>query len=129
MALTATELTTMRTEAEALMPDTCTVLRSTEVPDGQGGYTQTWVEHADYACNVAAGPYMRFGAERVAGGQTTPVGILFASLPHDADVVASDRIGWIKAGEATGATLEVTQSGTRSWSVNTRVACKEVGDE
>lgn len=129
MGLTATDLTSMRTDAEALMPDEAVVLRSTEVPDGQGGHTLQWVTHETYACNATAGPYMRFGVERVAAGQTTPVGIVFLSLPHDADVLARDRIAWTKAGGLTATELEVTQSGTRSWAVNLRVACKEVGDE
>ena len=129
MALTAADLATMRADAEAFMPDECSVLRSTEVPDGQGGFTQTWATVATYACNVAAGPYMRFGAERVSAGAITPVGIIFASLPHDADVLAADRIGWVKEGAETGVNLEVTQDGTRSWAINRRLACKEVGDE
>lgn len=129
MVLTAAELTTMRAEAEVLMPDEAVVLRSVETPDGQGGFTQSWATDGTYPCNAAAGPYMRFGAERVVAGQTTPVGIIFLSMPHDADVNAGDRIGWTKAGAATGTTLEVTQAGSRSWAVNLRVACKEVGDE
>lgn len=129
MALSAADLATMRADAETLMPDEAVVLRSIETPDGQGGFTQTWATAGTYACNAAAGPYMRFGAERVVAGQTTPVGIIFLSLPHDADVNAGDRIAWTKAGAAEAFELEVTQVGTRSWAINTRLACKEVGDE
>lgn len=128
MAITATELAAMRTEAQTFMPDTAVVQRSIETPDGQGGYTSAWGTAGTYVCNAAAGPYMRFGAERVAAGQVTPVGIIFLSLPHDADVRAADRIAWTKAGAATATTLEVTQAATRSWAINLRVACKEVGD-
>ena len=128
MVLTAADLASMRADAESFMPDEAVVLRATEVSDGQGGFTETWVEHGTYACNAAAGPYMRFGAERVVAGQTTPVGIIFLSLPHDADVLAHDLIAWTKAGAATATELEVTQAGSRSWAVNLRVACKEVGD-
>lgn len=128
MALSTAELTSMRTEAQTFMPDSAVVLRSVETPDGQGGYTSVWGTANTYACNAASGPYMRFGAERVAAGQLTPVGIIFLSLPWDADVRASDRIAWTKAGEATATTMEVTQAGSRSWAINLRVACKEVGD-
>jgi hypothetical protein len=126
--ITAAELTSMRDEAETLMPDEAVVLRAVETPDGQGGWTSAWATDGTYACNAAAGPYMRFGAERVAAGQVTPVGIIFLSLPHDADVNAGDRIAWTKAGAATATEMEVTQAGTRSWAINLRVACKEVGD-
>lgn len=126
--MTATELTATRAQAETLMPDSCAVLRSSDVPDGQGGFTQTWATAGTYACNAAAGPYMRFGAEKVVGGQVTPVGILFFSLPFGADVQEADRIAWTKAGASPPATeLEVTQAGTRSWAINKRVAAKEVG--
>ena len=118
----------MRTEAQTLMPDSCAVVRTTNVSDGQGGFTETTATVGTYACNAASGPYMRFGAERVAAGQITPVGIVFLSLPHDADVKAADRIAWTKAGAGSATTMEVTQAGSRSWAVNLRVACKEVGD-
>lgn len=128
MALSTVELTSMRGEAETFMPDEAVVLQEVQVSDGQGGYTSIWATAGTYACNAAAGPYMRFGAERVVAGQTTPVGIIFLSLPFDADVNASDRIAWTKAGDVTATTLEVTQSGSRSWAINLRLACKEVGD-
>ena len=128
MAITAVELATMRTEAQTFMPDSAVVLRAVETPDGQGGYTSAWATANTYACNAASGPYMRFGAERVAAGQVTPVGIIFLSLPWDADVRAADRVAWTKAGDVTATTLEVTQSGSRSWAINLRLACKEVGD-
>lgn len=126
MAITSTELAAMRADAEALMPDTAAVLRSVDTPDGQGGFTQTWATAGIYACNAAAGPYMRFGAERVVAGQTTPVGIIFLSLPHNADVNADDVIAWTHDGAVTN--VQVTQASHRSWNVNTRVAGKEVGD-
>lgn len=126
MSITSTELAAMRADAEALMPDEAAVLRSVDTPDGQGGFTQTWATAGTYACNAAAGPYMRFGAERVVAGQTTPVGIIFLSLPHDADVNADDVIAWTHDGSVTN--VQVTQVGTRSWNVNARVAGKEVGD-
>lgn len=118
----------MRSEAQSLMPDQCVVLRSIETSDGQGGWTDAWATAGTYACNMAAGPYMRFGAERVVAGQPTPVGVIFLSLPFDADVRATDRIAWTPAGAAVAAgTFEVTQAGTRSWNINKRVAAKEVG--
>ncbi len=129
MSITAIELASMRDEAETLMPDSCAVLRPTEVPDGQGGWTQTWATAGTYACNLATGPYMRFSAERVAAGQVTPVGIVGISLPHDADVNPDDRIVWTPAGEVTARmTIEVTQFGSRSWAINSRAMGKEVGD-
>lgn len=128
MALSTAELTSMRAEAKTFMPDTAIVLVSVNVPDGQGGFTQTWATANTYACNAATGPYMRFSAERVAAGQVTPVGIVFLSLPHNAVVNAADRIAWTKAGDVTATNLEVTQASGRSWAVNLRVACKEVGD-
>lgn len=127
--ITAAELTTMRSEAEALMPDECVVLRAVETSDGQGGWTSEWGTAGTYACSMAEGPYMRFGAERVSAGQMTPVGIVFLSLPHDADVTAADRIAWTPAGAgAAEMTIEVTQSGTRTQALNKRVAGKEVGE-
>lgn len=129
VSLTATELTSMRIEAETFMPDECAILRPTEVSDGQGGFTTTWATASIVDCNMAAGPYMRFGAERVAAGQVTPVGIIFLSLPHDADVHTSDVIAWTPEGsEEAAMSIEVTQASARSQAINRRVAGKEVGD-
>lgn len=72
------------------MPDTGTVTRKTLASDGQGGHTVTWATSSTVDCRLeTAGrtPQERLVAERVA-----PRKVYRITVPHDADVIAADRI-------------------------------------
>ena len=52
MTLTATELTRMRTDAEDLLPSTCTIQTLSTIPDGMGGVEESWSDIDDVPCRL-----------------------------------------------------------------------------
>lgn len=96
MSLTAGELTQIRDEMAASLPDTCTIRRVTPVATETGGWTETTVD-TSVACRVA--PLGSRDAQ-IAGamGYTSDHVV---TLPAETDVRASDRIVW------NGQTFEV----------------------
>jgi hypothetical protein len=58
--LDATDLATLRTDLEALLPDTCTINYVTRTADGAGGWTEaTTARGTSIACRIMP---MQFGA-------------------------------------------------------------------
>jgi head-tail adaptor len=79
----------MRGRAERLMPETAiAILRNTPADDGQGGETEDW----DTASTVVGRIIEKATAEREEGGKIVSATDGYALLPHDADVVPTDRL-------------------------------------
>lgn len=116
--LTETDLAILRAAQEAAMPDTCTVQRLTLEDDGYGGQTEEWDDVASYACRLApvADP-----KELLLAGQTVQVADWMATLPHNADVRAADRI---TIGTRVLEVVGVVQGS--SWQTALRVTAKEI---
>ncbi len=89
MGLTASELATMRDTIELLMPDTCNVCTITNVPDGEGGSTQTrGTSGTAIPCRLDVVQ----GREQVTGGAIQPYISYMLSLPYDTTVAEENII-------------------------------------
>ena len=111
----------MRAQELASYPDTCSTLRKTLVPDGSGGYTETWATlDASVACRVDRD--QRVFAEEMhelaREYQTIPIAV---KVPVDQDVTLSDRLGF------DGATYEVRRAmASHAWQLNQILLATEV---
>lgn len=106
--LSAADLTEFRVLAENLaLTDSCDILRYVEVPDDEGGWTDTWATLAlGVSCRVRPGglsPRETVVRERVAEDRFYVV-----TMPALQDITARDQIVW------QGKTLEVVGVGFRT---------------
>lgn len=85
--LSASDLTTMRAAQALALPDTATRTRKTYVSDGMGGQTPSTTT-TSYACRLAP----TSGRELEVAARVTSAVTFTVTLPHDADVVASDEL-------------------------------------
>ncbi len=96
----------------AALPDTCVVLSATRVPDGQGGFTQTWgTVLAGLACRLDE----KTGMESVAGGALRPYTYWSLTLPYGTTLTASNRV---QIGTVVYSVTEVDTG--KSWSACVR---------
>lgn len=111
----------MKAQELASYPDTCSTIRKTLVPDGSGGYTETWATlDASVACRVDMS--LREQSEEMhelaREYQATPIAV---KVPPDQDVRLSDRLGF------DGATYEVRRvPAAHEWMLNRILLATEV---
>jgi hypothetical protein len=120
--VTTAQLGAMRAATLETLPDTCEVQRLDQVSDDAGGFADAYTTRYTAPCRVwPAGrvqPDEQVLADQLQG--RTP---LYVTLPHDADVAASDRI----VRPSDGLALEVLGGSTAtSWRTETRVLCARV---
>ena len=113
--LSATDLTTMRAAQTAALPDTCIRTRVTLVSDSAGGYTEMPTTFP-YACRVAP----TSGRELEIAARVTSERTLTVTLPHDANVLASDRLA---VGDRTLQVVAALEGG--AWQTALRVLVVE----
>ena len=87
--LTASELSTMRTAINELMPDTCNVCTLSGTPDGEGGQT---VSRATSGTSIACRLDVITGNEMLTGGAMQSYTTYKLSLPYDTTVNPSNII-------------------------------------
>ena len=80
-------LAQMRAAQALALPDTATRTRKTYVSDGMGGQTPDELT-TTYACRLAS----TSGRELEVAARVTSAVTFTITLPHDADVVASDEL-------------------------------------
>lgn len=90
-ALTAAELSAMRSVEEEIMSSTCVVERATYAADGMGGQRETWAAVGTVACDLYP-INSRADRERYGGGQMLSTGGWFVTMPTTANVLARDRL-------------------------------------
>lgn len=110
--ISAGELTAMRATVDATLPDRCAILRLTQVPDGAGGWVDTFADVATVRCRVRpAGqitPIEQVAADRLQGRVPFSVTLSYADEDGDrTDVTAADRVVAYVAGGPAGDELEV----------------------
>ncbi len=89
MGLTATELSQMRDTIELLLPDVANICTITNVPDGEGGSTQTrGTSGTAIPCRLDVVQ----GREQVTGGAIQPYISYMLSLPYDTTVAEENII-------------------------------------
>lgn len=111
----------MRAAQTALLPDTCTISRCSNSPNGMGGQTQTWKdEHKNVACRLAPSTASE-AQEALAAARLTSKQGWTVTLPFDTDVTAKDRI---VVGTRTLEVIGVLSRG--SWTTALRVLAVEV---
>lgn len=90
-ALTAAELSAMRTVEEEIMSSTCIIERATYAADGMGGQRETWAAVGTVACDLYP-INSRADREHYGGGQTLSESGWFVTVPTTTDVFARDRL-------------------------------------
>lgn len=89
MGLTNAELSIMRDTIELLMPDTCNIVGITNVPDGEGGSTQT---RGTSGTSIPCRLDVIQGREQITGGAIQPYISYMMSLPYDTTVAEENII-------------------------------------
>jgi len=111
----------MRSQVQASYPDSCSTLRRTLVPDGSGGYTETWATlDASVDCRVDMDrrEFAEEMDELAREFQATPIQV---KVPHTQDVTMADRLGF------DGATYEVRRvPAEHAWMLSKIVLATEV---
>lgn len=87
--LTNAELAAIRDAIETLLPDTCNVMSSTNVSDGQGGWTQT---RGTVSAGVNCRLDWRTGMSIQTGGAVSMYTGWVFSMPYDTTVNADHEI-------------------------------------
>lgn len=88
--LSADDLAALQATQEAALPSTCTITRRSLLPDGQGGYTETWATlAASVACRMSA---LRNPTEQVVGERFVGKTLWQLTLPAGQDVTHEDRV-------------------------------------
>jgi head-tail adaptor len=118
MTLSSSDLTALRAEQAALMPDTCTVSRLTATADGLGGTTRTWATSSTLACRLASnGAPMEYMQSAALQGRT----VWMVTLPYGSDVTRADRL------TISGHVLEILGFASGgAWETAKRAVCVEV---
>lgn len=119
------EIASMQATIEQTLPDSCVINRLTRMPDGAGGWDDTWAATATLPCRVRpAGlisPTEHPAAERLQG--RVPFTVTF---PHETDVRDADTIQ--RAGDTTA--LEVIGASIpESWPLSTRVLTARIAPD
>lgn len=115
--LTTDDLTAIRADIVALLPDSCEIKRLTTDSDGMGGQTESWDTQATVSCRIApagGGPQ-----ERTIANKLSSVSAWTITLPAETDVKTTDRL--VVGSRA----FEVVAVLARSGEVARRVVCTE----
>lgn len=90
----------LRARQEASFDETLTIQRNTRTVDAQGGELWTWATlTTGVPCGVGRGSWLN--RENPIAGVVTPVAITPFRLPHDVDILATDRLVWPESGGST----------------------------
>lgn len=116
--LTSAQLTAMRAQQAAALPDAAEIWRYTSADDGAGGQLQTWAKLADTTGRVAPTGYSP--AERMIADRLTGVITYTVTLPYNTIITSRDRV---KIG---GRTFEIVGLVNGSWETARRAVCVEV---
>lgn len=91
MTLTSGELAQMRSDIEALLPDTCSILTAVNTPNGMGGNTTTWsAAYTNVRCRLDASNYRN--SEQTAGAAVRPVHSYVLTVPYDTIIDETNRV-------------------------------------
>jgi head-tail adaptor len=113
MTLTSSELASMRTEINKLLPDSCVIYSGTIVPDSMGGGTMNWTAAGTVSCRIDA----ELDGEGLAGGGLQPFERYMLTVPHGTTISAVNQV------KVNGATFNVIGvNPSKSWSLDVR--CK-----
>lgn len=80
--LTNADLAFMRNTIGQLLPDTCSIVTITNVPDGEGGSTESRSTASGIPCRLDVVQ----GREQVTGGAVQPYISYMLSLPYDTTI-------------------------------------------
>jgi hypothetical protein len=116
MTLTNGELTQVRGDLEATLPDTCAITPQTKTADGAGGWTVADGTATNVACRYFPD---RNPTEAVSNSRQRGVRTWIVELPQGTSVSASDHI------VVDGLTFEVVGFETQSDELLRRVRCRE----
>ena len=90
MTLTAGELTQARSDAEELLPSTCTIQVRSTAADGQGGVTESWSDTDGVPCRLDA---MNVSARSSASGDKFTLHDAWTLYIHwDRSITAGNRV-------------------------------------
>jgi hypothetical protein len=122
MVLSSGDLARMRTTAEQLMPDTCTIQTVTMTRDAFGGATKAWANtYTGVVCRLMRAVRSTPRTIEAGGAQQAVTADWVVTLHHDQAIALGDRLVF------TNVTLEPLAINTdKSWEVATRVECREV---
>ena len=121
---TSAELASMRAEAEAYLPDTCTIQRATVTQDAMGGIVNTFATlTANVPCRLdePTASQAVSNSEAMIGDAIGAVAQWPMHLPYDQDVTVKDRIVF---GANTYEVAEVLDSS--SWLISRRLMIKRI---
>lgn len=92
VTLDASELAWMREVIQEYLPDTCTIRQTTRVPDGMGGWTETYTDVEDVPCRVD--PVDVQARTALEGEQVTVHDLVRIVLAHDVGLDTDTYILW-----------------------------------
>lgn len=115
--LSTDDLTSLRTQQSANLPDTATIRRATRASDSAGGWNVTWATHeTDVPCRVVQ-PSTPIPLTNAL--QETVYANWIVTLAYDADVIEEDEM------VVDGRTLTVLSTVRGPWQTALRVICSE----
>jgi hypothetical protein len=89
-ALSAQELTDMRTIADDFFPDTCTIQAKTESAGAMGGVSHSWANtYTGVACRLDP---QGFGSEGVRNAALEGQSTFILNIPYDQAISIEDRV-------------------------------------
>ena len=91
MNLSTLELAQLRGDAEAYLPDTCTLQTLARTRTSEGGWTDVWANtYTGVECRLA--PQRTDQSERMEGGQVTAISRWVLTLHHDQAITEAMRV-------------------------------------
>ena len=91
MNLSTGELDQLRADAEAYLPDTCTLQTVALTSDGMGGYTAVWSNtYTSVACRMS--PEQTAQTEGMTGGQIAAITRWVLTIHHDQAIDETMRV-------------------------------------
>lgn len=106
----------MHAAQQAALPDTCTISRPSTTVTDTGGVTRGYAPVASYPCRLS----LQRAGESVIADRAAHQAVFVVTLPHNADVLRSDRIS------IGPRVFEVTGYACGSWETARRVTATEV---
>lgn len=88
--LDAGELAQLRIDILDTLPDTCDIMSVSRVPDGHGGFSETWTTASTVACRMDH----KTGAEVLAGGAVQTYQGNMLTLPYNATITTAYRVSY-----------------------------------
>lgn len=121
--ITSAELTQIRSDIEALLPDTGYILEKALVPDGMGGNQETWgtASGGTVSCRLDPVAPQREGRETMVGNQVVPYSKWVITLPYGTSIDEADRIEIASIQYAV-----VAEASEHSWAGCVRVFAEKV---